>query len=78
MFEHGLAALPAEKSFIAGEDVSRLQLAPADIGNEALDYRKSLQKASRTLLTRVRAKSLQRRSNAGSCSSKKLKTCWDD
>jgi len=75
MFEHSLAALPAEKGLIAGEDVSRLQFAFADIGNKALDYRESLQKASRTLLTSERAKSRQRRSNAGSCSSKKLETC---
>ncbi len=57
-----VAALPAEKRLVADEDVHRAQLAGLHLGNESLGLRKRPhQKASRTLETRVRAKSRDRR-----------------
>jgi hypothetical protein len=75
MLENGFPELLAEESFITHKDVSRPQLLPRDLGNEAFRLGKGLhQKPSRTLLTRVCAKSRESRPMAGESSSKKLLT----
>src|SRR5262249_60952949 len=72
-FENRIAALLAEENFVAHENVNRPQLASLHFRNEAFGLGEGThQKASRTLETRVRAKSWERRRKAGESSSKKL------
>ena len=73
MLEDGFAEALAEEDFVAHKDVGGPQLFLFDFGDEALSLRESPhQKPSSTLLTRVCAKSRERRPIAGESSSKKL------
>ena len=74
VLENRLAAALAEEDFVADEHVGGTQLAGFDLGDEAVGLGEGPhQKPSRErLLTRVCAKSRDRRSSAGESSSKKL------
>ena len=80
VFEDGFAAALAEENFIAHKHIRGPELAGFDLGDEAIGLgerphqKASIQKPSRTLLTRVRANSRDSRSSAGESSSKKLES----
>ena len=78
MLHNGIAALLAEKSLIAHENVGGTQLSRFNLRDESFGLgKRPHQKASRTFETSVRANSRESRWKAGEFSSKKLLNSCD-